>query len=613
MNELQELLNQEYRKKKDSLVTPVDLLEMIEDVMNDVLETNLLTEAPKKKAGQQQLAFGKQYFKDAESLEFTYRAIPEIPVSELGWASLESNDEGTRAKRQQLEQFLSQIKGENFQTKLKNLNEMLNNPSKFIQSGKVQSKSPGERIAMILAYLIFFKTLTTIITNFNAASAGFNFESFLGVLLGGGQIATGNKTIADLKSAARPKAPNGIPISLKLYAAATAKAGGSYTDLVNDLTLADAPRTGTGQGSYMQYVVATKDLRGEGLQTEGLIKFYRFNLTLENIFQVFANSGNAGKLNHQDIKLPMAVIDGTIRLDKAPRPPRMPDMQTLESLFLDAARRRMPELPEELFQAINYAKAPHLFTDIKSKRQGAFKPGRGGKKLVTWHGTPSPGKTEDGQDADPGELGLVYDGAPLLNILRASARTGHISPENFEKIWNVLNAAHEEALIKVHEYRQKLNQIQANWGQEKDAFATTQQSLDFYNELRNRPSLQQRALLYSFGYQHRKQFELNKKDILGIARLAGSYKAYGTAATGTEGQQDVEIGWLRIGRQEVQEMLNEVVTETNAAVFEIFSSLKTLNDSLQEYFAGALENSQPAETAIKAAADISTKTEEIKG
>ena len=609
MNELQEILIQEYQKKKQSIVSPVDLLEMIESVMSDVLETNLLTERPKAKPGQQEFPFGKEYFQDAESLEFTYRAIPEIPVSELGWASLESNDEGTRAKRQQLEQFLSRIKGENFKTKLNNLNEMLNDPSKFIQSGKIQAKSPGERIALILAYLIFFKTLTTIITNFNAASAGFNFESFLGVLLGGGQIATGNKTIADLKAAARPKAPNGIPISLKLYGADAVKVGGSYTDLVNDLVNASSPSTGTGQGSYMQYVVATKDLTGEGLQTEGVVTFYRFNLTLENIFQIFASSRSGSKkLNQTDIRLPKVIVDGDVKLDKAPKPPRMPDMQILEKIFMEASLRAIPDLPEQLFQAINYAKSPHLFSDIK--KGGAFRPGTGGTKLVTWHGSPSPGRDADKQGVEPGELGFVAGGAPLLNVLRATARAGFINPENFEKIWNSLYVAHNEALQKVHDYTEELARIKVHWSKKKGDFASAKQSLIFYNSLP--PSLQQRALLYSYGYQHRKQFELVKGDIYDIARLAGSYKAFGTQATGTEGQDEVQIGWLRIGRQEVQDMLNEVITETNAAVFEIFNNLKTLNDSLQQYFAGALEDPEPAETAIKAASDISTKTEEIK-
>ena len=53
--------------------------------------------------------------------------------------------------------------------------------------------------------------MTQVITSFNASAAGFTFESFLAVLLGGSQIATGAGTIADFRTG------QGEPVSLKLY------------------------------------------------------------------------------------------------------------------------------------------------------------------------------------------------------------------------------------------------------------------------------------------------------------------------------------------------------------------------------------------------------------
>ena len=118
----------------------------------------------------------------------------------------------------------------------------------------------AENISKTMSYLVFFKTLTQIITNFNAASAGFSFESFLAVLLGGKQIATGNQTIADLTDR------NGTPISLKLYKEGKLEVGGSFTDLMVDLE----------NLGEMQYICTTKDLTGEGLDQEGRLTFYRF-------------------------------------------------------------------------------------------------------------------------------------------------------------------------------------------------------------------------------------------------------------------------------------------------------------------------------------------------
>ena len=100
---------------------------------------------------------------------------------------------------------------------------------------------------------------------------GFAFESFLGVLLGGQQVPTGEGTIADLRTA------DGTPISLKLYAEASVEVGGSWTDLVRDVAK-----------GLMQYVVVTKtfDKKGGPMDVNGTLDFYRFDFTLDNIMDI---------------------------------------------------------------------------------------------------------------------------------------------------------------------------------------------------------------------------------------------------------------------------------------------------------------------------------------
>jgi hypothetical protein len=134
----------------------------------------------------------------------------------------------------------------------------------------------GEKIANILSYLVFYKTLTKVISNFNAASAGFNFEAFLAVLLKGEQIKANTGTIADFKT------NDNVPISLKLYAENSVVVGGSFSDLVGDLT---EPKFGH---DFMQYVVVMKSF-GEvkqGLDVKGDLKFFRFNFTLDNVADI---------------------------------------------------------------------------------------------------------------------------------------------------------------------------------------------------------------------------------------------------------------------------------------------------------------------------------------
>ena len=160
-----------------------------------------------------------------------------------------------------------------------------------------------ERISKALGYLTFYKTLTKIIAHFNASSAGFSFEAFLGVLLGGKQVPTGEGTIADLVTG------DGTPVSLKLYTAGSLKVGGSFTDLVNDLR----------KFEKMQYVAVTKTLNDEN--TAGTLDFYRFDFTLDNVANIMLNGGRD---NPELISLPLGFIQNPAEFEDIdiPSPPK---------------------------------------------------------------------------------------------------------------------------------------------------------------------------------------------------------------------------------------------------------------------------------------------------
>ena len=176
----------------------------------------------------------------------TLQAIPEIDVTELGWTDVRTvgDQEVSGPARNQLLQFLSNIQGTDLSEKLTSLANFYNDP----ESVRVEGASLGDRIANALSYLVFYKTLTKVISNFNAASAGFNFEAFLAVLLGGKQIPANTGTIADFVAA------DNTPISLKLYSEKSLVVGGSFTDLVGDLV---EPQFGH---DFMQFVVVMKSL-----------------------------------------------------------------------------------------------------------------------------------------------------------------------------------------------------------------------------------------------------------------------------------------------------------------------------------------------------------------
>ena len=131
---------------------------------------------------------------------------------------------------------------------------------------------------------MFYKTLTKVITNFNASSAGFSFESFLAALVNGFQIPANTGTIADYVDRASGEE---IPVSLKLYKEGNLEVGGSYTDLVRDLV---DPKYPNSIGGAMRYVVCTKTLAGDDLEQEGQIDFYQFDFSLDNVLDIIAVS-----------------------------------------------------------------------------------------------------------------------------------------------------------------------------------------------------------------------------------------------------------------------------------------------------------------------------------
>ena len=543
MNELQELLNQEYKKEEGPRITAQSLIEIIEEILEYKFERPSLIEEEKEPTMQ-----------TPQSMEFAYQAIPEIPVSEIGWASLHSNDKAGQAKRQQLEQFLSQIQGGDLRVKLKNLARVLNDPREFKKA--TYGHTTRERIASVLAYLVFFKTLTTVITNFNASSAGFNFESFLAVLLGGHQIAAaGAGTIADLETG------DGVPVSLKLYNEKTLKAGGSYHDLVGDL--ARSPH-------MMQYVVATKTLTGKELAIEGEIGFYQYNLTVNNICQILYHSA---KYDNDDlIRLPQAVIDrarghGNLKF----KIPTIPTVEEIAANFEEGVKSTLGDQPfvDELIGEIDYLNSPQLFTSLKKPGLGHFKRGTGA-----------------------GSIGALINDLKSRDIIPTSIDT--------KELFVVLRDLNDEARQTYLDARAAIDKIRGSRGR----YASAKASLKFYNDLSR--AEKQRALLLTLGYSRGGlQYELTRADIYRVNKLADPYPVF------APGQKGVKIGELEIGRERIQEVLNAAVNELNASVFAIFSDLKLLNDNIQAYFAGGLEDEKAADEAITAANSIGERTEEF--
>jgi hypothetical protein len=489
--------------------------------------------------------------------------IVDIPISEIPWATVTTQEGGVEVpspQRAQLEQFLGRIEGEDLPGKLKSLAEFYD-PPEGIDSLPAFQGSKGSRVSNAIAYLTFYKTLTKIIAHFNASSAGFSFESFLGVLLGGTQIAaSGAKTIADITTG------DGTPVSLKLYNEETLKVGGSYNQLVNDLI---------GEKHLMQYVVATKTLEGEGEELGGSLDFYRFNFTLNNVANILSQ---VGRKNPLLIQLPQAFIANPEQFNvELPEPPSIEELavQFNQALNDRVAQTELgPDVAQALVAAVNWPEGPL---------------DEAGNPVKIFTGTKGAGQAPIG----------TQKSAALKKMLEDVG----IAPKNWNEAWALVAQTNAEAVeLYTTATRNRAALIaQAGTGQkgteeQGSGFADTATSVEEYNKLSD--ELKVRALLVSRGFIYTDQFELSRPEVYAVGKLQNVPDIF------PEGQSDVHVGHLKIGYEPLTKMVGALKEIMDTSIFEIFRDLKALTTNLQAFFANGLQETdqQPYASEAQAAA-----------
>ena len=359
MKNLDTLIDNQFKQRSQpNQFSLQELLKLVESVYSDVQP--LLQEEARPSTMPQTM-----------NVELSF--IPEINVSELGWSDVSTDEAGEVVKgpqRRLLEDYLSNVEGSTLSEKIASLEAFYEDGDLTLIEG-VQDRS--ELIKKIMSYLVFYKTLTKVITNFNASSAGFSFESFLATLLDGQQIKANTGTIADFTTG------DNIPISLKLYAEKSLSVEGSYRDLVNDLV---DPQFNHPTGG-MRYVVCTKSLQGQGLEQAGAIKFYQFDFDLENVCDILAQSTEKSQ---QCIRLPSAIADADASFnvnDDLPSAENMPSEEEMEKVFIanlqtilaDGGAAMSEAAFESMLQAINWAKNDDVFRAAPTSRFGGTRKG----------------------------------------------------------------------------------------------------------------------------------------------------------------------------------------------------------------------------------------------
>lgn len=549
----------------------------------NVLSTNLLEQLVRKEFSKllneesyQDMAKApaQKAFSGGRKREVTvkYSFIPEIPVSEIGWSSLDTTGAVPVAspQRQQLFDYLQNISGATFGEKVKAINSFYEDSIEQLeQKGLLSKDSKSSRVQTIMSYLVLLKTLTTIITNFNAASAGFSFESFLGVLLEGQQVKTGSGTIADLTT------KDGINISLKLYAEDSVHVGGSFTDLVNDMVGVESMNIP--QKPFIRYVVATKSLQGEGLERVGSITVYQFDIDLKNFVDVMMLGSEESK---KCIRLPLDFINSGRDFSSLKKIPKTE--KELQDRFV-AFVRRNPLLSKE-------PKLQDILDALKKAEKN------------TYNGLPPlfPDNREPGSKSN----GIAKTN--LKNILKNMQSNGLLSdPKNKDDYYKAFLAAYEDLVAFSNEKPQLsgvTNEAKNKVQSEEDLipglrFATSEQSAEFYKKAK--PQMKMKALRNMFGYLETLKFGMSMPQVLQAVKLPG--QEYSEA-----------IGVIKVGRKNVEELINKMVKELNTEIFEIFDNLTLLTSNINNYFATGLKDDNAASTAQVAALNIDKKTEQIK-
>lgn len=517
-----------------------------------------------------------------KSETFTFDLIPTIPVNELGWGAMvtpkgrKTPVPVDKSARTELSQYLQNIgKGKDLRGKIEELNRFFEGKSAPGPSG-----GPGNQLRKTISYLVFYKTLTQIITNFNASSAGFSFESFLAVLLDaktGQQIpASGAETIADIVVYKGSR-----PISLKLYREGGLKVGGSYRQLIEDLTRAP---------EFMEYVVVTKDAE-EGVEGISKLSFYAFNFTLNNLVEILPlGAKNIPKMSIPGVFFDDAAIaelkasGGFEEYLKLPKKGAV-NIKPLLDGFISMSSTAMQEkgISDEVAASLEQSIAQYIDLETGEilSQQGKDKP------VVLF---------KSRKDGTPG---IPYKG--LLKRLRDGLVGG--TREEIAAAGEILNTAY---LATTKKFKQAVGTGGTRETKFKELdFRSGEESIERLKELRQDPEIYKLALQNSVGVSRREDFELTKGQLEAIGNAdwedSQTLYPYGT----------FDVGTIEIGVQKVQDMLDNSVNTFNSVIFQVFTDLKTLSVNLNGYVASGLNKPEMADTAKEAATDIATGTKEI--
>tara|TARA_A100001011_G_scaffold385744_2_gene460298 strand:+ start:10470 stop:12173 length:1704 start_codon:yes stop_codon:yes gene_type:complete len=550
-------------REKDTKPTQLQMLtEMIEDIMS--LSIPVITEesapAPKVRT-------------------YNISEIPMIPISELGWANADDDVDtddpnAPPSQRRGLEQYLSKIPGTGFADKL---NDVSNIMEKGI--GSLSKENPKEFIQQAMAYLVFYKTLTMAITNFNASAAGFNFEAFLAALMDGKQIpASGAKTIADITANVDGER---VPISLKLYTDKGLEVGGSFFDLCNDMLEPNGEWAGwvgsnpEFEGGAMRYIACTKTLSGDGIEQEGHIDFYQFDITRKNLFELLSvtDAGRKAILSNSTF---MAAVTEYMRTgeasaalnwaDEIPARSDTSDSAEISSLWSDylsnadlSSLRAIVTEEQQLKQIVDAVLRLYIQSIESTQNANALSTPAGALKV--------------------GILSVLNPEVKATNHQHPDSKKAAVIRDVFLRLFGQF----KKEVIRTRDARGQFLDKSGEW-------VTGAPVVEWYNSLT--PELKAMAIKNTKGYLTRGHWVLSRGATI---KLGGG----------------TPFAKLQIGARYVINVLESARGELMDEVFGIFDQVAQMSAKLNAFFANGLSQPDEAKDAAVAADNVGTDTRKI--
>ena len=610
--DLDKLIDKHYGKDKSQNLWE-QILRLTEEIMGE----------PLRRAGDLQQV--NEQAAAPRTKTYTIKEIPYIPISELGWANNDAGAEGP-TQRGQLEGFLRNIgtQGGTLEQKLKSVQIKMTEGF-----GDIPKPEDGagikKYIQEVMAYLVFYKSLTMAITNFNASAAGFNFEAFLAALMGGEQISasqTGDSTIADFVTS------DGIPISLKLYTHGTLKVGGSFTDIVHDMVNPKGPHqdwvgANSGfMGGAMRYVVCTKEfgeeepggewsaldpkVRKEMDQRElhGKIRFWEFDITRKNFFDIMSKSKH-GSWNIMSSQRLMDVLrqwnpgdpePAISTQDGAALPQKSDDSeQAVAQILADMKdgefglqKRLAPRLKElNLDDAQAEAVMRTLYMLYQNSLTSQIGISAEGRRFMTYHIKINP----------TGNSGLTYTSdlkAALADWPELANNAKQIALDAVTPWWKEF----KEGYLKEIDVR--TDAINA-----MDWVKDPAELVKLYNALGDDAAGAERrriALLNTRGYLTSGNWELAQETTksLSVPKIVDGKKTFPPFAT------------LEIGAPAVAKVLEQVRNSVMNEVFMVFENMQLMSENLNTFFASGLTDTQgTGQAGVEAGETATQKAKEV--